>query len=291
MVGNRTAIQLEYIDNGKYTLEIVTTNDNIFYRISYQEKLSGNILENKNYYKNHLMDIMKLINSIEFYKGTQNPQILDGIELFSISKERDFPSFINFTDLPSSTKHKINDTLNFRERYDKFVFDNSTIGIKLTYNPSDWFFYDFKDIENCYKESCGFQLHGLGYKFNSLSFLSIPPNEYSESCNCTNIQDYINSIYDETWGDKSNSDYEFINDNLTLIDNHTAIQMEFIGKKGSEYENRHYIYLITQVDDIFYTFEYLIDDKVYRINLPEVKKIIDSIKFIEMDKPKRPSFM
>ena len=96
---------------------------------------------------------------------------------------------------------------------------------------------------------------------------------------------------DETWGDKSDSDYEFVNNNLTLIDNSTAIQMEFIGKKGTNSENEHYIYLITEVDDIFYEIQYWIDDERYRSYLPEVKKIIDSIQFIEMDKPKRPSFM
>jgi hypothetical protein len=67
--------------------------------------------------------------------------------------------------------------------------------------------------------------------------------------------------------------------------------MEFVGKKGTSSENEHCIYLIIQVGDIFYILEYFIDDEVYRIYLPEVKKIIDSIQFIEMDKPKRPSFM
>ena len=291
-VSNHTAIQLEYIVNGIYTLDIFTTNDNIFYRISYQEKFTGNILENKNYYKDHLMDIMKLINSIEFYKGRQNPQILDGIEIFSISKQRDFPSFINITDLSSSNIGKINDTLNFREKYNEFVFENSTIGIKLIYKPSDWYIYDFggSSIENCYKERCHLLMQSIN-GFTFIDFRSIPPNEYLEICNCTNIYDYIKSIYDVNFGDKSDWDYQFVNDNLTLIDNHTAIQLEFIGKKGSPSENSHSIFLYTQVGDIFYNFDYLIEDEVYRINLPEVKKIIDSVKFIEMDKPKRPSFM
>ena len=66
--------------------------------------------------------------------------------------------------------------------------------------------------------------------------------------------------------------------------------MEFV-KKGSNIENDRYIYLITQVNDIFYRIEYTIDDEVYNTYLPEVTKIIDSIQFIEMDKPTRPSFM
>jgi hypothetical protein len=300
IVAGHPAIQMEYNLMGTSTLLIKTQNGDSFYTIDYEEKDGKNINENKKIYAEHLPEVKEIINSIEFIKDFDTSMIPEEVVPFStnttLSTERGYPSFINNTDLTNpEIMNEINNTLNFRERYDEFVFDNSTIGIKFAY-PSNWDLQLVWDLENCYKDLCKILLQESSdfYSNISRSFLfitSIPLNEYYKVCNCTNIQDYVKSIYDNEWGENSDGNYEFVNNNITLIDNHTAIQMEFIGKKGSENENRHYVFLITQVDNIFYRFDYLIDDEVYRKYPPQVKKIIDSIQFIQMDKPKLPSFM
>ena len=308
-ISNRTAIQMEIISSERSALEVFTQNSDIFYHITYQENEGRNIDENKKLYANYLPIVKQIINSIEFKNDYKSPTISEEIVPIStnttISKERGFPSFLNATDLTNpQVLLKINNTKNFRERYNEFVFDNSTIGFKLSY-PSNWYSpWGSNFIENCYKERCKFYLdeNSNFYHSNSSGFYitSLPPNVYSKpsdlyikSCNCTNIKDFTKFLWNEFWDmDSEGNGFEFVNDNFTLIDNRTAIQMEFIGKKGSDSENEHWIYIITQIGDIFYQVEFFIrDDLVYERDLSQIKQIIDSIKFIEMDKPKLPSFM
>ena len=164
------------------------------------------------------------------------------------------------------------------------IFEHSPIeGIRLSY-PSSWE-QSGSNLEDCYKKICSFRLAYTQF-YAKIFIKSIPPIEYTQSCNCTNITEYLKSVYDEYYGDKSDYTFEFVNDNLTLIDNRTAIQMEF---GGGNYLN---IIIYTQNEDIFYIIDYLTarNDNFER-NLSEFRKIIDSIQFIEMDKPKQPSFM
>lgn len=296
VISNHTVINFEFIDSDGAELIYYLQNGDMIYTLSYIESDGFDIFENKKIYTEYLPEVKQIFNSIEFKNDYKSPDIQEETIPFytnsTTSRERGYPSFITKTDLENpKIQNLINNTKNFRERYDEFIFNNSTIGLKLVYDPATWGIRTAGYFEDCYKAHCTVVLDNINFnKILSIWIKEIPPAEYTEKCNCNNAIDYLKTIYDKEWGIDSDSNYDFVKDGTISLDGHTVTKMEFIGKKDSDYEGDEMVFLITQVNDIFYTIEYWVNEDEKSL-LPEIQKVIDSIKFIGFDKPKEPSFL
>jgi hypothetical protein len=172
-------------------------------------------------------------------------------------------------------------------------YENVKYGISFTY-PSYWGTLE----EDCTGGSeCVIVNPLMGEKLNDFLFqISLLPAEHweiQERCKCDNLIEFVQYMYTEA--DRVYDKFEFINDSQLYAGNkYPAWQVEYSAALDSSSTDREIHYeVFTKINNTFYRISIVpFSNESSIIQLPEFRKIIESIEFLPIKKviPKSPSF-
>ena len=190
----------------------------------------------------------------------------------------------------------------FSEDMVKYEYQN--MGIRLLYPP----YWDepsqLLDEQRCL-ESRGCTAYLSMSKNYSQSIPVLTINAISESsdflqlekeCNCHNLMDFVRHKYKTIQLNEFLHGFAFINDNQTTVGKeYPAWQFEY-SRINDDFPDEKITSLevMTKVNGTFYDISYIPgNNQSYASQLPEVKKVIDSIEFMTPHKSvtKTPSFL
>ena len=109
-------------------------------------------------------------------------------------------------------------------------------------------------------------------------------------CKCNSLIKFMKFRYGEIELEEQANNLTLINDNKTEIGkNYSAWQIEYMTNSFPKKALKNFAY----INNTFYEISYYADEPMYSKHLHEVKKIIDSISFVALQKltKKIPSFM
>lgn len=162
---------------------------------------------------------------------------------------------------------------------DSKLFEEKRMYLKFEF-PSTWTalgIYEPSEKADCSQELCLIIFHPPENELESDASLTIVTTPPSESEGITSVLDYAKDQY------LKQLNPTYLNDNQTIIDNHTAIQIQYL-----QYGDDPSLLILTKHNDLFYYIIYSSDDlendfemkqKVFNLYLDDVKKILNSIRF------------
>jgi hypothetical protein len=188
---------------------------------------------------------------------------------------------------PQSSFEKI-----INENSNSTLYENSYVGIKFSFTPTK-----NNPKPSGFKDGCLEDRFGCTIDVGRVTIDAKSSDEphFSRNCNCDTLTDYFNYEY-KTLEEIQHLDgnFSFFNDNETTIGNHyPARQYEYVNTPGPLDKPPYaidppwkHLVILTKVDNTFYkiwSFSSLTENW-YARNLPEIKRVIDSIEFLTPQK-------
>jgi hypothetical protein len=201
--------------------------------------------------------------------------------IITISLAIFFSSLINF-----AYGQEVNETSK------TYTYENSTEGIRFHY-PSYWGNVSLNG--GCISQPCGIPLDPTNQTTLGFNFMIIRMYDKSSglrpTCDCDTLTEFVRWAYPSI--QNAIPDFTFMNDNQTTIGkNNSAWQIEFSGSTADQSGHTKKLVVFIKSNNKFYTLSFNpFTDESWVKQLPEFKKLVDSIEFLPIQIPKKPSFM
>ena len=164
------------------------------------------------------------------------------------------------------------------------IYENRDVGIKFQY-PSDWTVTDAGKIPCQSQLFCILSVKGSDTNYTYGFVLGKWPKE---DCNCNSLRDFVKFLYQDQ--QQRRTGFSFINDNQTTIGkNYSGWQFEISYLQDGERINN--LQVFGKNNDNYYSIGTVYSNESRGIVLPKFNKFIDSIEFLPIQVPKKPSFL
>jgi hypothetical protein len=166
------------------------------------------------------------------------------------------------------------------------TYENRDIGIRLSY-PSYWGGIIEKKAEGCLTPC----LIGLGQDEANIphNFTFSILKTSKEVCYCNSLKDYVKKIYQSQSTTLNN--FSFISDNQTMVGKKYPswkYEYSFTSAGGN---NAKGLSVATNKSNTYYLLAISYLNESESELLPKLEKVFDSIEFLPIESPKRPSFL
>jgi hypothetical protein len=166
------------------------------------------------------------------------------------------------------------------------TYENRDMGIRLSY-PSYWGAISEKKAEGCLTPCLiGLEQDEANIPHN-FTFSILKTSK--EVCYCNSLKDYVKNLY-QTQSTTLNN-FSFISDNQTMIGKKYPswkYEYSFTASGGSNAEG---LSVATNKSNTYYLLAISYLNELESELLPKLEKVFDSIEFLPIESPKRPSFL